>query len=65
VSAAKVPHNPTRCIHDTTPDKCCVGNSYVRWLIADEERLRHAQANPEAARREFWRGTQNEDRITA
>ncbi len=44
-----------RCIHGTTEERCALCSGYVRWLIADEERLRRAQNNPEAARREFWR----------
>ncbi len=44
-----------RCIHDTTPDACQVCNGYARWLIADPDRLRRAQARPEEVRREFWR----------
>ena len=44
-----------RCIHDTTPDACAVCNGYARWLIADPDRLRRAQARPEEVRREFWR----------
>jgi hypothetical protein len=46
---------PLRCIHDMAPDKCAVCGGYVRWLIADEGRLRRAQASPEEVRREFWR----------
>jgi hypothetical protein len=44
-----------RCIHDTTPDACAVCNGYARWLIADPDRLRRAQARPEEVRREYWR----------
>jgi len=43
------------CIHGTTRDACAVCSGYVRWLIADEGRLRRAQADPEGVRREFWR----------
>jgi hypothetical protein len=45
----------TRCIHGTTSDKCAVCSGYARWLITDEARIRRAEANPEAVRREFWR----------
>ncbi len=44
-----------RCIHGTTEERCAVCSGYVRWLIADEDRLRRAQSNPVAVRREFWR----------
>lgn len=44
-----------RCIHDTNPDACGVCSGYARWLIADEGRLRRAQADPDGVRREFWR----------
>lgn len=44
-----------RCLHRMSSDKCAVCNGYVRWLVADEGRMRRAQANPEAVRREFWR----------
>ncbi len=44
-----------RCIHRMASEECAVCSGYVRWLIADEGRLRRAQANPEGARREFWR----------
>ena len=43
------------CIHGTTKDKCAVCSGYVRWLIADEERLRRAQSDSDGVRREFWR----------
>src|SRR4051812_46252144 len=43
------------CVHGTTEDKCAVCTGYVRWLIADEDRLRRAQSNPETVRGEFWR----------
>jgi len=43
------------CIHGTTEDRCAVCSGYVRWLVADEGRLRAAQNNPEIVRREFWR----------
>jgi hypothetical protein len=43
------------CIHKTTEDRCAVCSGYVRWLVADKERLRAAQAHPESTRREFWR----------
>lgn len=46
---------PVRCIHNMAPDDCAVCRGYARWLIEDEDRLRRAQANPDAARREFWR----------
>ena len=49
-----VVNTDVRCIHDTTSDKCAVCNGYARWLRADEDRLRRAQANPEGVRREFW-----------
>ena len=42
-----------RCIHRLTEDSCAVCSGYVRWLIANERSLRHAQANPEATRREY------------
>ncbi len=44
-----------RCIHRLPSEACAVCSGYVRWLIADEERVRRAQNNPEAVRREFWR----------
>ncbi len=44
-----------RCIHRMASDECAVCSGYVRWLMADEGRLRRAQANPEGVRREFWR----------
>jgi hypothetical protein len=50
-----------RCIHGTTPDACQVCNGYARWLIADEDRLRRAQARPEEVRREFWRSVKGRD----
>ena len=50
------------CIHRLSSKECAVCSGYVRWLIADEERLRRAQNNPEAARREFWRAESAEDR---
>ena len=43
------------CIHGTPQDACAVCSGYARWLAADGERLRRAQADPEAVRREFWR----------
>ncbi len=42
-----------RCIHGLTKDSCGVCSGYVRWLMANEGRLRRAQANPEATRREY------------
>jgi hypothetical protein len=39
------------CIHGTTRDACAVCSGYVRWLIADEGRLRRAYDAPEAMRR--------------
>jgi hypothetical protein len=51
-----------RCIHRLPSKECAVCSGYVRWLIADEERLRRAQNNPEAVRREFWRAESAEDR---
>ncbi len=50
------------CIHRLPSKECAVCSGYVRWLIADEERVRRAQNNPEAVRREFWRATSAEDR---
>lgn len=49
-----------RCIHGMASDECAVCIGYVDWLIADEDRLRRARANPEAARREFWRTRKGE-----
>ncbi len=51
-----------RCIHRLPSKECAVCSGYVRWLIADEERVRRAQNNPEAVRREFWRAESAEDR---
>jgi len=44
-----------QCIHRMTSDECAVCSGYVRWLIADEDRLRRLQGDPEGVRREFWR----------
>jgi hypothetical protein len=44
-----------QCIHSRKAEACGVCSGYARWLIEDESRLRRARANPEAARREFWR----------
>ncbi len=49
-----------RCIHNIKPDECDVCSGYVRWLIADEDRIRRMHANPEAVRREFWRSVGGE-----
>lgn len=49
-----------RCIHRMASDECAVCSGYVRWLIADEDRLRRMQANPEVVRREFWRSVRGE-----
>jgi hypothetical protein len=43
-------------------DACAVCSGYARWSIADEVRLRKAQANPEAVRREFWRSESGRER---
>jgi len=43
------------CIHGTSVESCAVCSGYARWLANDEGRLRKAQSNPEAVRREFWR----------
>jgi hypothetical protein len=43
------------CIHNVEPEVCAVCSGYVRWLIEGEGQLRRATANPEEARREFWR----------
>ena len=43
------------CIHRLASDDCAVCSGYIRWLIADEDRFRRAQSNPESVRREFWR----------
>lgn len=51
---------PVCCIHNTQPDECAVCSGYVRWLIADENRIRRMQANPEAVWREFWRSVRGE-----
>lgn len=32
-----------RCIHRLPSEACAVCSGYVRWLIADEERVRRAQ----------------------
>lgn len=45
-----------QCIHRLASDECAVCSGYVRWLIADEDRLRRMQGDPEAVRREFWVG---------
>jgi hypothetical protein len=44
-----------RCIHNMTATTCGVCSGYARWLAEDEGRLRRALADPDAARREFWR----------
>ena len=43
-----------RCIHGTTSHECAVCSGYVRWLMADEDRLRRAQGDPGTVRCEFW-----------
>jgi hypothetical protein len=43
-----------QCIHDLTQEDCAVCSGYVKWLIADESRLRRAQRDLEGVRREFW-----------
>jgi hypothetical protein len=58
----KAEASPVRCIHGATRDACAVCSGYARWLIADEVRLRKAQANPEAVRREFWRSESGRER---
>ena len=55
--------SPALCIHDATPDKCCVCNGYAKWLLASEGRLERAQANPEASRQEFRRYMESPDWI--
>jgi hypothetical protein len=50
------------CIHNVEPEVCAVCSGYVRWLIEDDGRLRRASANPEEARREFWRSVKGEAR---
>ena len=50
------------CIHNVEPEECAVCSGYVRWLIEGEGRLRRATANPEGARREFWRSVKGEAR---
>ena len=50
------------CIHNIEPKECAVCTGYVRWLIEDDGRLRRARANPEEARREFWRSVKGEAR---
>jgi hypothetical protein len=50
------------CIHNIEPEECAVCSGYVRWLIEGEGRLRRATANPEEARREFWRSVKSEAR---
>jgi hypothetical protein len=50
------------CIHNVEPEECAVCSGYVRWLIEGEGRLRRARANPEEARREFWRSVKGEAR---
>ena len=50
------------CIHNIEPEECAVCSGYVRWLIEGEGRLRRATANPEEARREFWRSVKGEAR---
>ena len=48
------------CIHNVEPEECAVCSGYVRWLIEGEGRLRRARANPEEARRAFWRSVKGE-----
>jgi hypothetical protein len=48
------------CIHGHAEDACAVCSGYVRWLAEDEDRLRAAQTNPGAVRREFWRAIRSE-----
>ena len=50
------------CIHIVEPEECAVCSGYVRWLIEDDGRLPRARANPEEARREFWRSVKSEAR---
>ena len=50
------------CIHNVEPEVCAVCSGYVRWLIEGDGRLRRAAANPEEARREFWRSVKGEAR---
>jgi hypothetical protein len=50
------------CIHNVEPEECAVCSGYVRWLIEGEGQLRRATANPEEARREFWRSVKGEVR---
>ena len=50
------------CIHNVEPEECAVCSGYVRWLIEDDSQLRRATANPEEARREFWRSVKGEAR---
>jgi hypothetical protein len=50
------------CIHNVEPEQCAVCSGYVRWLIEGEGRLRRATANPEEARREFWRSVKGKAR---
>jgi hypothetical protein len=50
------------CIHNLEPGECAVCSGYVRWLIEGEGQLRRATANPEEARREFWRSVKGEAR---
>jgi hypothetical protein len=42
------------CIHGLKEDECAVCSGYVRWLIADENRVRRAMPDPEGVRQEFW-----------
>ena len=50
------------CIHNVEPKECAVCSGYIRWLKEGEGRLRRATANPEEARREFWRSVKREAR---
>ena len=51
---------PAPCIHETTADRCAVCSGFVRWLIADKDRMRRAETDPGAVRREFWRAVRGD-----
>ncbi len=52
-----------RCIHGLTEEECAVCSGYVRWLIADEARLREESRDPEAVRRRYWQTLEGGDGV--
>jgi hypothetical protein len=48
------------CIHETTVYRCAVCSGFVRWLIADDRRMRRAEVDPEVVRRDFWQAVKGD-----